>query len=537
MRQKMNYLVGIILFMSVFAAYGQTNQKWVSYTTSTVKTYAVPCDVDMSSLSAFDSIYLEAKPPLIRDVFHEIENGWLTIINSYWEQLYYDECYGFIMSKSVTDKWGTKIYSNNENEEIFITSTEDSTGNENFYYDTQQVRNYGIFNNLFVFDTVELKAAAVIGLIPQVYISGSKVIVVEDTIEAGKKMRIEREVDFEHLFVEIRAFEDSVHTYTDRTEYKRYQEWIIPKEKKFISYSELPSGIRYQITETETYLHYGVYQENNVNFSWESSDYSGDECNRFLALHIYIDTAEFCRIYDCGNPYGHANDWFDEFFSLSSQYFPENGLGHPHIILYDTAGEAMKINILSREGDVGFDKDFGRFVVFFTFFSSIVTPCNLMDSIEVNLFEKTGWTFDYTFPEIHIYDYKLPFLEEESNISSSTEETTGNSTSQKDFTQLLKDAALKKELDTETGIQAFEKTQKIKVYPNPAKEQVTLVLPSYMNKEGEVKILNTLGVAVLSQQYAQGGQITLDIQSLPSGFYVIRCTNDKNVVSSYFVKQ
>jgi hypothetical protein len=89
-------------------------------------------------------------------------------------------------------------------------------------------------------------------------------------------------------------------------------------------------------------------------------------------------------------------------------------------------------------------------------------------------------------------------------------------------------------------VRQFEEIQKrkteIQVYPNPAKEQITVVLPFYMNENIDITLYNSLGTAVLSQHHIKGEQIEFDISSLPAGFYIVRCVKNGRVVSTKFVK-
>jgi len=89
-------------------------------------------------------------------------------------------------------------------------------------------------------------------------------------------------------------------------------------------------------------------------------------------------------------------------------------------------------------------------------------------------------------------------------------------------------------------IEQFEEIQKrqteLKVFPNPAQEQITVSLPFYMDKNADITLYNTLGVAVLSYHHVKGGEINIDIQSLPAGVYVVRCVRDYKVISTRFVK-
>jgi hypothetical protein len=100
---------------------------------------------------------------------------------------------------------------------------------------------------------------------------------------------------------------------------------------------------------------------------------------------------------------------------------------------------------------------------------------------------------------------------------------------------------LHKSADKEGDIGQFEEIQQreteIKLYPNPANEYITVVLPFYMDEDVDITLFNTMGIAVMSQHYVQGGQIDIDIHSLPAGIYTVRCVKDHKVISTRFVKQ
>jgi len=89
-------------------------------------------------------------------------------------------------------------------------------------------------------------------------------------------------------------------------------------------------------------------------------------------------------------------------------------------------------------------------------------------------------------------------------------------------------------------IEQFEEIQKrqteIKVFPNPAEGQITVSLPFYMDKNVDITLYNTLGVAVLSKHHTKGEKIDIDINALPAGVYVVRCVKDYRVISTRFVK-
>jgi hypothetical protein len=94
--------------------------------------------------------------------------------------------------------------------------------------------------------------------------------------------------------------------------------------------------------------------------------------------------------------------------------------------------------------------------------------------------------------------------------------------------------------DKNEDIKQFEEIQKrkteIQIYPNPAEEQITVVLPFYMNENIDITLYNSIGTAVLSQHHAKGEQIELDIRSLPTGLYIVRCIKNGRVVSAKFIK-
>jgi hypothetical protein len=91
--------------------------------------------------------------------------------------------------------------------------------------------------------------------------------------------------------------------------------------------------------------------------------------------------------------------------------------------------------------------------------------------------------------------------------------------------------------DDDTGLKEIQQTADVKIYPNPANERVTLSLPSYMSEDVDIKIFNTLGLTVLSQHHISGEEINIDINSLPSGIYVVRCVKNNKITSMRFVKQ
>jgi hypothetical protein len=77
----------------------------------------------------------------------------------------------------------------------------------------------------------------------------------------------------------------------------------------------------------------------------------------------------------------------------------------------------------------------------------------------------------------------------------------------------------------------------LKVYPNPAGEQITITFPFYMNDNVQIDLLNSMGVVLLSQQHSSGDRIDMDIRLLPAGVYVVRCIRNQKTITTRFVKQ
>jgi len=257
MNKKKNYLTGVVLLLCAYGAAGQpttTVQREVEYQTSTFKCFKIPCDKDPDSLSQLDLVYLERKPPFLRKVKFDIQDYWLRITNSYPQLPRYERDYEFQMGKSVTDKWGTRLYYHNDS---MYYNLENEIENEDYLLSAAEIENYGFFNGLFGTPIAEIVDYCEDAGIP-VYVWGEKLLIVqEDSLE-----RTEIETDFEQLYFETRLYRNNVHILSDRTDYQLVNGYIIPAKSVRVHYSELLSETRYQITEVETYENYTVTGRN-----------------------------------------------------------------------------------------------------------------------------------------------------------------------------------------------------------------------------------------------------------------------------------
>ena len=73
----------------------------------------------------------------------------------------------------------------------------------------------------------------------------------------------------------------------------------------------------------------------------------------------------------------------------------------------------------------------------------------------------------------------------------------------------------------------------VSVYPNPAKDRVTIAVTGAVLEE--VEILNSVGAVVYKSTTDQGKQSqSIDVSSYASGHYMIRATTDGGIVSKGF---
>jgi hypothetical protein len=261
MRKLLVFFTGLMLLLGTNVLGQQTQgiQKNVSYKTSTYKTFKIPCDKEIDSLSPLDFVYLQAKPEIIRQMQFIIENNKLTIIHTSPHLPRYERDYEFQMGKSVTDAWGTTLYYHNGEEYYNLPNEEE---NEEFTIEPEAIGTYGFFNGLFDVSIPEIQAFCDSADIPY-YIWGQKVLIIyQEDDSNGYTKRTEIETDFGQLYFESRVYRDNIHILTDRTEYQQVDDLIIPFKKIQVHYSELPSETRYQITQVETYLSYKVVNEN-----------------------------------------------------------------------------------------------------------------------------------------------------------------------------------------------------------------------------------------------------------------------------------
>jgi hypothetical protein len=260
---KKNFLkvVLCLLFLATIGgkeAYCQI-QRQVNSSTITKTTCAVPSYIDEDSISALDIIAMEYDD--LEKCTEQVINAEneLTVIDYYPQQPRWENDYQYMIGKSVTSKDGTVLYDHEGNEYYRLDSY-----NPDFILSQYEIEDYGVFNGLFDIGKEEL--------IELLQMSGFEVSEQDGFIIASFE-NIEIAINLDELIVETRFFGEEDNEFfaeegnklemSDRRNYIKVNNYIVPVKNIRVHYSTLPSGIPYEITEEESYLFYQVINKNN----------------------------------------------------------------------------------------------------------------------------------------------------------------------------------------------------------------------------------------------------------------------------------
>ena len=79
-----------------------------------------------------------------------------------------------------------------------------------------------------------------------------------------------------------------------------------------------------------------------------------------------------------------------------------------------------------------------------------------------------------------------------------------------------------------TGINEKQEAGSLKIYPNPAIQQITIELPVTGNTmTGTMSVFSMTGQAMIKRQ-VNGSKIKINVSSLPAGIYFVRLINNDN---------
>jgi len=76
----------------------------------------------------------------------------------------------------------------------------------------------------------------------------------------------------------------------------------------------------------------------------------------------------------------------------------------------------------------------------------------------------------------------------------------------------------------------------LKIYPNPATNEITITLPFHMNENVDIELMNPLGRVLISKNNFSGDEVKIDISSLKKGIYFIRCKKNNKTMNTKFIK-
>ena len=79
----------------------------------------------------------------------------------------------------------------------------------------------------------------------------------------------------------------------------------------------------------------------------------------------------------------------------------------------------------------------------------------------------------------------------------------------------------------------------VMVYPNPAKNQLTIRCPSFKDNTLKVFATNVLGQEMMSYSLVldTGGSGIIDITELPPGIYFLQLQPGRGIIAKMFVKE
>jgi hypothetical protein len=99
-----------------------------------------------------------------------------------------------------------------------------------------------------------------------------------------------------------------------------------------------------------------------------------------------------------------------------------------------------------------------------------------------------------------------------------------------------KPVSLEERTATTTGIINTAKSIHVSAYPNPAKNTVSIDLTN-VSGSGEIKLLDETGTTKIQQMIdLSASTITLEIESLPAGLYILQLVTDNKIFTSKVIK-
>jgi len=89
-------------------------------------------------------------------------------------------------------------------------------------------------------------------------------------------------------------------------------------------------------------------------------------------------------------------------------------------------------------------------------------------------------------------------------------------------------------------VSTAETEQSFKIYPNPARNSITVTFPSGNADNFQLQVLNIAGVSMITKSdFTKTGnnQVQINLSSIPGGTYLLILKNDKSTFQTKIVKQ
>ncbi len=100
--------------------------------------------------------------------------------------------------------------------------------------------------------------------------------------------------------------------------------------------------------------------------------------------------------------------------------------------------------------------------------------------------------------------------------------------------ELTDDAAITVNINNPTGIEDILKNELL-FYPNPAKDELNLVIGSELKEEIDIKIVNSIGNIVRSEKFNNQNEFRLDVSNLSSGIYFLQVNVGEETVTKKII--
>lgn len=179
-------------------------------------------------------------------------------------------------------------------------------------------------------------------------------------------------------------------------------------------------------------------------------------------------------------------------------------------------------------GEVDTENDSAQAIVCLTKYN---TATSKRDTIGLGIRYFTA-TADYT-----AFDVNITYFSSEQpdtvvvKFRSSLNGFCANTSSGNCLFLYIDEVALK---DEATGIRdAVKFRDQLNVFPNPAAEKIRVEMENLLNEPSMVRVYNTLGENILTQEITEQNSMLIDVSMLPRGAYVVRMNN----ATGRFVKE